>query len=124
MLPNLDDSYPLSMFIYVLEKMHHILHMSKTLIIVSFFVEVAIFFGLALLFPIVADQFYGWFGGLFHGFLVIPNWIISWFADGHLLRAPLCSGAYNIWWLAGAVLGIISSMFYAVCLALTIVSKK
>ena len=98
--------------------------MSKTLIIVSFIVEVAIFFGLAIFFPIVTDHFYGWFGGLFHGFLLVPNWIISWFADGHLLRAPLCSGAYNIWWSIGAVLGIISFMFYAVYLALIIESKK
>ena len=98
--------------------------MSKTIRIVSFSVEVIIAFGLALLFPIVVDKAYGWFGGLFHGAFLIPNWIISWFTDGHLLRAPLCSGAYNIWWLAGAVLGIISSIFYAAYLALTIVSKK
>lgn len=98
--------------------------MSKTLVLVSFFVEVAIFFGLALLFPIVADHFYGWFGGLFHGAFLIPNWIISWFADGHLLRAPLCSEAYNVWWLTGAVLGIILFIFYAVHLTLIIHIRK
>ena len=86
--------------------------MSKKLLIASIFVETIIYFGLALLFPIVVDKVYGWFGGLFHGAFLIPNWVISWFANGHLLKAPLYSGAYNVCWWVGVVLSINSYLIY------------
>ena len=98
--------------------------MSKTIRIVSFSVELIIAFGLALLFPIVVDKVYGWFGGLFHGAFLIPNWIISWFANGHLLKAPLYSGAYNVCWWIGAGLGLISCLVYGLSLLMTVLSKE
>lgn len=52
---------------------------------------------------------YGWFLGSIHGALAPFNWVISWFAEGWYVKAPLHTTAYNVfWWISfiGTLLGI------------------
>ena len=47
---------------------------------------------------------YGWFMGIVHGFLLVPNGIISLFDPSWLVKAPLHTQVYNImWWMFGAI---------------------
>lgn len=41
---------------------------------------------------------YSWYAGMAHGTSAIPNWFISLFTEGRLIKAPLCTAAYNVWW--------------------------
>ncbi|MFG6382051.1 MAG: hypothetical protein K1V87_08120 [Muribaculum sp.] len=62
---------------------------------------------LAWLLSINPVKEYGWFMGLIHGGLLVPNWIISWFDSSWLLSAPLHTTMYTVdWWIA-AVLNVI-----------------
>jgi|TARA_B110000977_G_C10795471_1_gene384183 hypothetical protein len=43
---------------------------------------------------------YGWLTGSFHGALLIPNWIISFFDESRQIKATTFSGWYNFnWWI-------------------------
>ena len=55
----------------------------------------------ALIVSISATSEYGWFMGIVHGYLAPYNWVISWFSDSWLVKAPIHTTAYNVfWWIA------------------------
>ncbi|MDD2344929.1 MAG: hypothetical protein PHY85_02180 [Bacteroidales bacterium] len=41
---------------------------------------------------------YTWYSGIWHGIFIIPNWVVSWFADDVYCKAPNSTTAYSIWW--------------------------
>ena len=70
---------------------------------------------LAWLLVINPDKEYGWFMGIVHGALAIPNWIISLFSEGWLMKATLFSSAYGVWWwiaLCASIIEYFSSVIY------------
>ncbi len=63
---------------------------------------IAICFGLAWWLRIDPGQEYGWWMGIVHGILLVPNWLISLFDSTWLVKAPLHTQMYNIdWWVCG-----------------------
>ena len=47
------------------------------------------------------DYEYSWYWVFLHGWLIIPNWIYSWFIDAKLCKPELYTTAYNIfWWMS------------------------
>ena len=44
------------------------------------------------------EKTYSWYSGIWHGIFVIPNWVVSWFADDVYCKAPSSTTAYSIWW--------------------------
>lgn len=44
------------------------------------------------------EKTYSWYSGIWHGIFVIPNWVVSWFADDVYCKAPNSTTAYSIWW--------------------------
>ena len=57
-------------------------------------------FFIVLLFPIHADETYGWFGGIWQGWFGLCNMIIHLFSPSTLYSAPLCTSGYSIcWWI-------------------------
>ncbi len=62
-------------------------------------------FALAAIFDINSAKEYGWFMGSLHGAWLPANWILSWFNDSVLLKAPLHTNAYTTWWWIGVVVG-------------------
>lgn len=46
---------------------------------------------------------YGPLTGSLHGFLMIPNWIISFYDDTRLIKATSYSWWYNSWWWISAI---------------------
>lgn len=72
----------------------------KTLL--QFILGVAISIGAALLLRIEPQETYGWFMGAVHGFLLVPNFLISLFDPSWIVKAPLHTSMYNFdWWVAG-----------------------
>lgn len=71
---------------------------------------------LGAIFSIDPTKEYGWFGGMFHGAWVIGNWILSLFMDDHLVKAPLHTTAYNVFWWIWCVFVLISCFFNLVAL--------
>lgn len=63
-------------------------------------------FVIAVIFDINPAKEYGWFAGFFHGCWLPINWIMSWFSDSVLIKAPLHTTAYNVWWWINAVFGV------------------
>lgn len=63
-------------------------------------------FVLAVIFDINPSKEYGWFAGGFHGCWLPANWIMSWFGDSVLMKAPIHTTAYNVFWWIGVVLGV------------------
>lgn len=61
---------------------------------------------LALVFDINPAKEYGWFMGSLHGAWLPANWILSFFNESVLLKAPLHTNAYNTWWWIGVVCGV------------------
>ena len=60
------------------------------------------------------DYEYSWYWMFFHGWLIIPNWIYSWFIDTKLCRPELYTTGYNVlWWLTviGVSISIITTIF-------------
>ncbi len=63
---------------------------------------IAICFGLSGWLRIDPGQEYGWWMGIVHGILLVPNWLISLFDSTWLVKAPLHTQMYNIdWWVCG-----------------------
>ena len=60
------------------------------------------------------DYEYSWYWMFFHGWLIIPSWIYSWFIDTKLCRPELYTTGYNVlWWLTviGVSISIITTIF-------------
>ena len=60
------------------------------------------------------DYEYSWYWMFFHGWLIIPSWIYSWFTDTKLCKPELYTSGYNFfWWLSviGMGISIIVNMF-------------
>lgn len=73
---------------------------------IRFMITVAISFGFAWWLRIEPEQSYGWFMGLIHGGLLIPNWILSFFMEDWLVKAPIHSVMYTIdWWIMAVICG-------------------
>ena len=49
------------------------------------------------------DYEYSWYWMFFHGGLIIPNWIYSWFIDTKLCKPELYTTAYNVFWWLSAI---------------------
>lgn len=74
----------------------------KTLL--QLIVGIAICLGLSWLLEINPETEYGWFMGIVHGLLLVPNWVISLFDASWLMKAPLHTQMYNIdWWVCGII---------------------
>lgn len=65
-----------------------------------------LFFLWVTIFDINPEKEYGWFMGSLHGFWSLHNWILSCFNGDILVKAPLHTSAYNIWWWIGLVLSV------------------
>ena len=74
--------------------------------LISHLFVIGLWFILALIFTIKGNKEYGWFAGLFHGNWAVCNWIISWFKESAMVKAPLHTTAYNIWWWIGFIFGL------------------
>lgn len=66
---------------------------------------------LGAIFSIDPAKEYSWFAGLFHGAWVPGNWLLSLFMDDHLVKAPVHTTAYNIFWWIWCVFICISIFF-------------
>jgi hypothetical protein len=44
------------------------------------------------------NESYTWYSGIWHGLFVVQHWIMSWFSDGVLLKAPIRTSGYTFWW--------------------------
>ena len=67
-------------------------------------VGLVVVFFVVVIFDIDPLKEYGWFGGFFHGGWAPWNWIMSWFSDSVLVKAPVHTNAYNVFWWIGVVL--------------------
>ena len=59
------------------------------------------------------DYEYSWYWMFFHGWLIIPSWIYSWFIDTKLCKPELYTTAYNVfWWLSviGVSISVVSNI--------------
>ena len=74
--------------------------------IVGNVVGLAAAFLIAWIFDINPSKEYGWFAGFFHGVWVPVNWIMSWFSDAVLVKAPVHTTAYGVFWWIGIVCGV------------------
>lgn len=72
---------------------------------IGMIVGLATVFVLAIIFDIDSSKEYGWFLGFFHGGWAPANWIMSWFNDSILVKAPIHTNAYNVFWWIGLVIG-------------------
>ena len=53
------------------------------------------------------DYEYSWYWIFFHGWLIIPDWIYSWFVDSKACKPELYTSAYNVfWWISVITSGI------------------
>ena len=75
-----------------------------------------LFIAALFIYPTPGDTYSGfWWSlltGAFHGALLIPNWIISFFDHTRLIKASHYSGWYNFWWwlwAIGNILNILSN---------------
>ena len=67
-------------------------------------IGVAVCVAVAVLLRIDPQTEYGWFMGAVHGFLLVPNFIVSLFDGSWLVKAPLHTQMYNIdWWVCGVI---------------------
>lgn len=74
----------------------------KTLL--QFIIGLAICFGVAFWLRIDPADSYGWFMGIIHGLLLVPNWLISLFDHSWLVKADNYTQMYNIdWWVFGII---------------------
>lgn len=88
-------------------------------------VGLAAVFIVVIIFDINPLKEYGWLGGFFHGGWAPWNWIMSWFSNSVLVKAPIHTNAYNVFWWIGVVLSAwvwISTLFTTI--ALIRISKK
>ena len=84
---------------------------------------VAICFGLAWWLRIDPAQEYGWWMGIVHGLLLVPNWLISLVDSTWLVKAPLHTQMYNIdWWVCG-ILNIIYWLWAVIGAVISIVRR-
>ena len=58
-----------------------------------------------IIFDINPSKEYGWFAGGFHGAWLPAYWVMSWFSDSVLLKAPVHTSAYNVFWWMGVLFG-------------------
>lgn len=73
--------------------------------LLSLIIGAAIF---GAIFSIDPAKEYSWLGGMFHGGWVAGNWILSLFMDDHLIKAPIHTTSYNIFWWIGCVFILLS----------------
>jgi hypothetical protein len=74
--------------------------------IVTNLVSLIAVFVLAAIFDIQVLKDYGWFAGLFPGAWAPAYWIMSWFSDAVIVKAPLHTTAYGVWWWIGLIGGV------------------
>lgn len=58
------------------------------------------------------DVSYTWYSGIWHGLFVVPHWVVSWFSEETLLKAPIRTSGYTFWWWTIVVivcLGLLTS---------------
>ena len=53
--------------------------------------------------------FWGFWTGCWHGVLVVPNWVRSFFDEARLIKASSSSTWYDGWWLITMLSGIIGN---------------
>ena len=71
---------------------------------IQLIIGVAICVAIAVLLRIDPQVEYGWFMGAVHGFLLVPNFIVSIFDGSWLIKAPIHTQMYNIdWWVCGVL---------------------
>ena len=71
---------------------------------IQLIIGVAICVAIAVLLRIDPGVEYGWFMGAVHGFLLVPNFIVSIFDGSWLIKAPIHTQMYNIdWWVCGVL---------------------
>ena len=70
--------------------------------ILKFFFYIAIFVALCFFSIQICDikpnKLYYWYSGIWHGFFVVPHFIMSIFYDGIYFMAPNSTFAYKFWW--------------------------
>lgn len=59
------------------------------------------------LFPIKADETYGWLSGVWHGWFALCNMIIRLFSPDTFYAAPLSTTGYEVWWWICCVYAIL-----------------
>ena len=74
--------------------------------IVGNLIGIVLLLSVAMIFDINSLKEYGWFVGSLHGVWAPGNWILSWFNDSVIMKAPIHTNAYNIWWWTGLLCGI------------------
>ena len=71
---------------------------------IQLIIGIAICVAIAVLLRIDPGVEYGWFMGAVHGFLLVPNFIVSIFDGSWLIKAPIHTQMYNIdWWVCGVL---------------------
>ena len=71
---------------------------------IQLIIGVAICVAIAVLLRIDPGVEYRWFMGAVHGFLLVPNFIVSIFDGSWLIKAPIHTQMYNIdWWVCGVL---------------------
>ena len=91
----------------------------KKLFFRLFTLAVGCFF--AWLLQIDPGKEYGWFMGIIHSWLLVPNWIISWFKSGWLIIAPLHTTAYMVFLWIHIVLSV---LFYGGFALIRLIFRK
>lgn len=81
-------------------------------------IGIGIVFLIAWIFDISAAKEYGWLAGLFHGAWVPYNWIMSLFGSDLLLKAPIHTTGYNIWWWIACISSTITFVFSGIILTI------
>jgi len=79
---------------------------TKTTSVVAIIINllgIGVYFVLAAIFDINPAKEYGWFAGGAHGCWAPAYWIMSWFSDSLLVKAPLHTTAYSVWWWIGVI---------------------
>lgn len=82
----------------------------KTAKLIGWFIGVLLGAGLGLLIAywlqIDPLKEYGWWGGCWQGGTSIYHWILSFFDDGIIVRAPLRTTAYSVFWWVCTIFNI------------------
>lgn len=87
-------------------------------------ITLAIALGLAWILSINPAKEYGWFMGLIHGGLLVPNWLIGLFDGSWLTKAPIHTSMYNVDWWITAILNVIYWAWLALAVIVKIFSRR
>lgn len=95
--------------------------MTKMRIIVS----LVCWFVIAYFYNIKPDYEYTWWWAmLWHGPMMVYNWIISLFDADKLCKAPLHTTAYNVWWWLSSIGSVIWFVSQIIILGVSLFFSK